>query len=211
MKNILCLCDSNTYGYNSDGRIIFDFDTRWTGVLQKLLGNKYRIIEEGCNSRTTFIDDFALPYKNSADYIIPCLLSHAPLDLVIVMLGTNDLKKRFNLTPKNIKSSMSRLINTIKSIDFDTFGKTPKILLVSPIRIDRDVVNVINSNYDLESAKKSEELPNFYKELAENTGCYFFDAGSVAKPAKKDCVHMDANSHKLLAEAISKEVKKIFM
>ena len=106
---------------------------------------------------------------------------------------------------------MELLINTIKSVDYDTFGKTPKILLVSPIKIDRDIENVKYANYDLESAEKSELLADLYKEVATKTGCYFFDAGTVAKASKVDCLHMDQESHEKLAKSLKIEIEKIFI
>ena len=209
MKNILCFGDSNTYGYNPENKTRYDFDIRWTGRLQKLLGNEYRIIEEGCNSRTTFTDDFILPYKNARDYIVPCLLSHSPLDLVIVCLGTNDLKFRFNLTPLNVRKSMKALINIIRTTDYTTFGKVPEVLLMAPIRIDDEVENKKYANYNKESAKKSHELAIEYEALAKEINCHFFDAGTVAKPSKIDYVHMMPESHEKLADALYKVVKDI--
>lgn len=210
MINILCYGDSNTYGYNPINKTRYDINTRWTGILQTLLGSNFHIIEEGCNSRTTFVDDFVLPYKNGGEYIVPCLKSHAPLDLVIVCLGTNDLKFRLNMTPLNVKKSMKSLLNVIKNFDFETFGSTPKILLMNPIRIDQDIEKKQFANYDITSAQKSEELVQQYKELAKEFNCYYFDAGSVAKPSKIDYVHMMPDGHKAIAEALSKIILDIF-
>ena len=210
MKNILCFGDSNTYGYNPENKTRYDWNTRWTGRLQQLLGNDYRIIEEDCNSRTTFADDFVLPYNNARDYIVPCLISHTPLDLIIICLGTNDLKFRFNLTPLNVRKSMKALINIVRTTDYGTFGKAPKVLLMSPIRIDDEVENKKYANYNKESAKKSHELAVEYEDLAKEIDCYFFDAGSVAKASKKDYVHLTPEGHKAIADALFAKVKEIF-
>ena len=99
MKHILCYGDSNTHGYIPGGGR-YDDDTRYTGILAKLLGSDYRIIEEGLNSRTSSFDDPFEPYKNGMDCLIPCLDSHKPLDLTILMLGSNDMKSRQSM-PNN--------------------------------------------------------------------------------------------------------------
>lgn len=98
MKNILCYGDSNTWGYDAETKNRFPPDVRWTGILKRTLGEGYHVIEEGLNGRTTVWDDPIEGYKNGREYLIPCLESHRPLDLVIIMLGTNNLKKRFSLT-----------------------------------------------------------------------------------------------------------------
>ncbi len=110
MKKILCYGDSNTWGHIpvTGGR--YGDDVRWTGVLQAALGEGYRVIEEGLNGRTTVHDDpIEGVYKNGKHYLIPCLESHRPLDLVIMMLGTNDLKMRFSLPPSDIARGVEAL------------------------------------------------------------------------------------------------------
>ena len=95
MKTILCYGDSNTYGYNpvTGGR--WSEDIRWTGRLQQLLGDEYKVIEEGCNGRTTMYKAPGEGWKSGLEYLKPCLNSHKPVDAVVMMLGTNDLKMDF--------------------------------------------------------------------------------------------------------------------
>ena len=97
MRRILCFGDSNTWGYDPATGERFDEQTRWTGVLQAALGGDYTVIEEGLNGRTTVWDDPIEGHKNGHEYLVPCLETHRPLDLVVLMLGTNDLKRRFSL------------------------------------------------------------------------------------------------------------------
>ena len=104
MKHILCYGDSNTHGYIPGGGR-YDDDTRYTGILAKLLGSDYRIIEEGLNSRTSSFDDPFEPYKNGMDCLVPCLDSHKPLDLTILMLGSNDMKIYFSPSVEKIAGS----------------------------------------------------------------------------------------------------------
>ena len=101
MKHILCYGDSNTHGYIPGGGR-YDDDTRYTGILAKLLGSDYRIIEEGLNSRTSSFDDPFEPYKNGMDCLVPCLDSHKPLELTILMLGSNDMKVYFSPSAEKI-------------------------------------------------------------------------------------------------------------
>ena len=101
MKRILCFGDSNTWGFAPKDGYRFDENTRWTGLVQKALP-QYKIIEEGLNGRTALWDDPIEGYKNGKEYLIPCLASQSPLDLVILMLGTNDCKTRFALTASDV-------------------------------------------------------------------------------------------------------------
>ena len=110
MKTILCYGDSNTYGLKSDLVSRYPRNVRWTGILQEKLGSEYYVIEEGLGGRTTVWDDPVEDYKNGKKYLLPCLDSHKPLDLVIIMLGTNDLKSRFSVTPFDIGASMENLV-----------------------------------------------------------------------------------------------------
>ena len=109
MKSILCYGDSNTYGLMPDSPDRYPRDVRWTGILQKKLGEDYYVIEEGLSGRTTLWDDPIEEHKNGKKYLLPCLDSHKPVDLVILMLGTNDLKTRFSLTPFDIGASVEIL------------------------------------------------------------------------------------------------------
>ena len=102
MKTVLCFGDSNTWGYSPVDGTRYPLDIRWTGVLQKSLGVDYRIIEEGLNGRTTFINEDERPLRSGSDVLQIILESHRPLDFVIIMLGTNDLKVEFNLSVEEI-------------------------------------------------------------------------------------------------------------
>ncbi|MCW5845462.1 MAG: hypothetical protein KIT77_29690, partial [Caldilinea sp.] len=102
MKRILCFGDSNTWGYDPVSQDRYARNARWPGVLRQQIGAGYEVIEEGLNGRTTVWNDPIEGYKNGRDYLIPCLETHRPLDLVIILLGTNDLKKRFSLSAYDI-------------------------------------------------------------------------------------------------------------
>ena len=96
MAVILCYGDSNTWGYDPVGNARFGPDDRWTGVLRTTLGSAHSVIEEGLNGRTTNVDDQIEEHRNGRTYLMPCVQSHAPFDVITIMLGTNDLKERFH-------------------------------------------------------------------------------------------------------------------
>src|SRR5210317_1873174 len=113
MQTILCYGDSNTWGYNPSSQQRFSPEERWTGVLQKELGMGYRIIEEGLNGRTTVWDDPIEGFKNGMSYLIPCIESHKPINLITIMLGTNDLKIHFSVSAHDIAESVGVLIEHV--------------------------------------------------------------------------------------------------
>ena len=129
MKNILCYGDSNTFGFIPVSGKRYSIDERWTGILQKLLGNEYRIIEEGLNGRTTVFEDPSKAGRNGKAYLEVCLESHKPIDLIIISLGTNDLKTKFSASENVIAQNMRRLILTVKNYDYGIGYNKPEILI----------------------------------------------------------------------------------
>ncbi|MDR3243418.1 MAG: SGNH/GDSL hydrolase family protein [Elusimicrobiota bacterium] len=209
-KNILCFGDSNTYGFIPASGIRFNYDERWTGILQNCLGQDYYIIEEGCNARTVLTADPINPYKNSRDYIYPCLVSHCPLDLVIICLGANDLKTRFGISAKFISLCMKELVRIIRTFDYEyPIETTPQILIAAPIRISEKVIEIEESSFDLISAQKSVRLATYYEALAKEINCHFFDMGKYAKASDEDGIHLTKEGHKAVAQGLLPLVKDI--
>lgn len=207
MKNILCFGDSNTYGMDKE-TVRFSRDVRWTGKLQTLLDDEYYVIEEGLNGRTTVFDDPMMPGRNGMRALPGVLQTHIPLDLVILMLGTNDCKRHFAASGSVIAKAAGKLCKAIQQFDYDIL-KAPQILLVSPIEIGDEVVNRPFTEFDSESVIKAREFPAHYRQIANDYGCMFFDAATVAKPRKEDHIHLNAEGHASLAEALAKEIKKM--
>jgi lysophospholipase L1-like esterase len=212
-KTILCYGDSNTFGQRSDdvtkGR--WPADIRWTGRLQQLLGDDYYIIEEGLSSRTTDIDYTQKPGRNGRMYLTPCLQSHHPLDLVILMLGTNDLKDVFNRSAKDVAQAVLRLVLDIQKFA-EEYNYPTKVLVISPIYIDDTATHfarLYNTNYSHSSVLKSHELAGYLEETANVNNCAFFNAASVAVPGE-DGIHLSHDSHEVLAQALSKCLAKLF-
>ena len=206
MKSILCYGDSNTYGVNPFTGARWPKEVRWPGILQKNLVREFDIIEEGLGGRTTVWDDPLADGRNGKKALPMLLDSHKPLDLIIMMLGTNDLKERFQALPEDIACGVGRLTGIIRSHFSVGPRSQPEILLVSPIHLGSDVEHSIYSGFRNSAVKKSKLLAPLIQKQAELYGCLFFDASSVAKPNRADMIHMDEKNHAALAAAIQKFV-----
>lgn len=205
MKTILCYGDSNTWGDLPGGSGRHAWEVRWPGLLQKAFGSGVRIIEEGLGGRTTCFDDPISPNRNGLAYLSVALESHSPVDLLIVMLGTNDVKVRFNLTPYTIGQGAAEMLILAKKFD----PAIANILLVSPPH----VVPTDHAENTLAfegGAEKSRELATHYNYFASQLECHFFDASTVAKSSEIDGIHLDERNHEMLARGMVNEVKKIF-
>ena len=213
MKHILCYGDSNTHGYNPYSKGRYDINERWTGVLQELLGSEYRIIEEGLNSRTTVLDDPIDDYRNGKTFLTPCIKTHYPLDLIIIMLGSNDMKSRYNMTATEISKGVCKLVEIAQSVTSSKSpDKTPsKILLVSPIHIGEKMLDKdFGEEFGCErSYNISRKLAEKYEKVADSLGVYFMDASQYAEPCELDGLHMTKEEHKKLALAFCNKIKEI--
>lgn len=213
-KTILCYGDSNTWGQTPDKTgHRRPAHIRWTGILQARLGDNYYVIEEGLSSRTTDLDYANKPGRNGQTYLEPCLDSHAPINTVVLMLGTNDLKVEFNRSAKEIAHAAQGLVELIQSKTAKYNGTPAEVLLVSPILIDGNAPQYkewYSNNYDAVSIEKSKELASELELVAQATSCQFADAAQVAR-AGEDGIHFDEASHlvlgKLLADKIMAEIQ----
>jgi len=132
VKTIVCYGDSNTWGFNPVTQDRFSITERWTGVLAQELGAGYRVVEEGLNGRTTIWDDPIEEWRNGKTYFLPCLWSHKPIDLVTIMLGTNDLKERFSVSAYDIAASAGVLVDIALRSGAGPNGNAPQVLLMAP-------------------------------------------------------------------------------
>lgn len=214
-KTVLLFGDSQTWGCIPDsvdlktmvfGR--YDQDTRWGGVLQARLGAEYRVIEEALNGRTTVFDDPLLPGRNGQTYLYPCLLSHYPLDLVVIMLGTNDLKPHLGLGAAAIAKGVRNLIKDVKGAGCGINGTCPEILLMAPPPIVEGLGKLASSFMGAQGI--SEELGQNYALIAELEDCHFLRAGNVVAVSKADGLHLDAAACRALGEAVAAKVREIF-
>ncbi len=212
-KVILCFGDSNTWGYDVENGGRFDENTRYPRVLEKLLnGNKkekYRVVEEGLCGRTFAFDDPVESGRSGIAYLKPCLESHYPIDLLIIMLGTNDTNQRFCATANNIARAAGRFIDKAKQT-LSTNSPNCKILLVAPRRIGKDYKSGLYANsMGIGCHEKSVELIDELKLMAETKDCYFFNADDFVKTIKIDSTHLTKESHKILAEKLSEKIVEI--
>lgn len=204
---ILCYGDSNTWGYISGSdHLRYGENQRWTRLLSQKLGDQFEIIEEGLNSRTLISDDLrpGKEGKNGYEYLIPCLDTHDPIDLVIIMLGTNELKKSFNKTIEEIGDIFEKyFVKTILNRKSQFADKYPKVLVIAP-----PITKDIGSGKYEGAYEKSLRFNEIYKEIADRNECYFVDNTSLEPGI--DGVHLTKESHELLAEKIYNVVKLIF-
>ena len=211
MKTILCYGDSNTWGYIPGSAARYARHQRWTGVLQCSLGGDFVVIEEGLNSRTTVLDDPTKPFKNGKDYLIPCLDSHAPLDLVILMLGTNDLKHRFGLSAFDIGANVATLLGLVKQSTSSSAGGAPQVLLMAPPPVGK-LTTVGPTNFPeifRGAEEKSRMLGQIYRKFAQEAGAAFLDTSEVIVSSDVDGIHFDIEEHRKLGESVAAVVKTL--
>ena len=181
-KHILCFGDSNTWGYDAATGGRFDDDTRSTMQLSKPLGEKHYMIEEGLSGWTTGFEDPLNEGLSGLSALAPILQSHAPLDLLDLMLGTNDCKQRFAATPVNIKDALARLVK--KARQLDVWRSVPHILIVAPIIMDGRLYSSPNADGMGEGCvEKSRQLPSLFRDAARDLDCAFLDCNPYLSPA----------------------------
>ena len=216
MKNILCFGDSNTHGYaaaaDDAGKVPrFDRFTRWTGVAQRALGDDWYVIEEGLNGRTTSLPDNGhLESERCGTFALPIALeSHAPLDAVVIMLGTNDAKRRYRLEAADIARGARTLVRQVKRFPWTASEPCPRILLVAPIELSPDVALNYMGDFDAHSVEVSKRFAACYEEVARVEGIDFLNAAAVARPADVDFIHLDEKGHKALGLAIAAKLQEM--
>lgn len=207
MKTILCYGDSLTWGYDVDGPGRHAPDDRWPSVLQQALGDRVRVIAEGLNGRTTAFDDhLAGADRNGARILPTILMSHAPIDLVVIMLGSNDMKPFICGHAIGAKQGMRRLIDIVRNHDYPLDEAAPDILVVAPPPLcetgDPDFAAGFKGGVE-----QSRMLASFYSDLADDEGCGFFDAGSVARTTPLDGVHLDAQNTRAIGKGLEPIVR----
>jgi lysophospholipase L1-like esterase len=218
MKSILCYGDSNTWGFvpgSYDIRERFDRNTRWTGRLQQLLDPaQFYVIEEGLNSRTTNLDySYKPPGFRGTEFFLPILYTHAPLDLVIIMLGINDLKKEFNhRTSQQVTQGIKELIEIARSTDYGSDMKSPPPILIVSIPIPVET-NLKDAKDMFEGAKeRAEHLAHDLKVLVDqyDKNVYFVDAAPHVQLSPVDGIHFDKKAHEQFALLMNETIRKIF-
>jgi lysophospholipase L1-like esterase len=210
VKSVLCYGDSNTWGYATearpDGR--YGFEERWPGVLQRGLGAGWHVIEEGLGGRTTVNDDpVEGAERNGRTYLLPCLLTHRPIDVFVVMLGTVDLKARFNKTAWEIAAGVGALVGMTKSTAVGPNGSSPEIVVICPPPTRADLKDF--SDLFVGAPEKSLQLARHYEAMAKTQGVHFLDAGALVKSSVVDGFHLDPSEHTVLGRAVVAAISRI--
>lgn len=218
MKTILCYGDSNTWGFvpgTFASRERYDRKTRWTGRLQQLLGDEeFYVVEEGLNSRTTNVNPNDKPpgYRGT-EFLFPILHTHSPIDLVIVMLGINDLKQQFNnRTSEQITQGIKEIIEIIRSTTFGSNLKDPPEILIvaTPLPVETQCNDVLEmfGNTKGRVTSLSKDLQTLVNQYDNNV--YFIDASTHVKLSPIDGIHFDDKEHEKFALLMNKTIRNIF-
>lgn len=202
---ILCYGDSNTFGYIPGRGGRYDRHTRWPGRLQELLGSEYQVMEEGLCGRTTAFEDVTEPGRNGLDRIRDAVERSLPLDVLVIMLGSNDCKAQFGASAQEIAGGLEQVAAQARGGEASGF----RVLLVAPAAMtDRVMHSGFGSEFDQRSIKVSKELAEAYEALARKCGCDFLDGSKVTQVSEIDGLHLDAEGHGRLAEAVVKYLQK---
>ena len=204
MKTILCYGDSNTWGYDAVSGGRFPYAVRWTTRLAEFLGADYRVIDEGLCGRTTVFDDPLSYGLNGLWMIEPIINSHNPIDLVMIMLGSNDCKGYFGATAQNIAEGMRRLVLQVQ------FLGIKNVLIVTPINIDPQIYNTDTAAVmGRECSEKSFLLDQYYKALADELHVAHLNANDFVKANTIDFMHFDEASQERFANGAAQKIKTI--
>ncbi len=208
-RTILCFGDSNTHGTKPmptlDGAGRFGHDSRWPSVMWRALGQDYEVISEGHPGRTTVHDDpMEGEYRNGVRVLPALLESHKPLDMVILMLGTNDLKNCFHVSPADIAFCLDRMVRLIRAFGCGPADQPPKVLVIAPPPI---LETGCLSEMFAGGGAKSHGLAAAIRAMTDRTGAGFFDAGRVIQVSPVDGIHYEAEAQVALGLALAEAVR----
>jgi lysophospholipase L1-like esterase len=216
MKTILCFGDSNTWGFDPTSITTafparHPIDVRWTGVLARELGPDFRIIEEGQNGRTTVHHDPFNVARRGLDYLPACLESHKPIDLVVMMLGSNDLKAVFNVPPSEVASGAGVLARMIVTSQAGPDNRAPQLLLLCPPPVGNLSHLPLLADKIQNGSARSRMLPTHFEALAKAFGCGYLNTQDIVTPSHHDGIHLDASEHQKLGLAIAAKVRSLVL
>ena len=210
-KHVVCFGDSNTFGFCptpaecADGGRRFNEEERWPQLLQAALGSEVLVIEEGLCGRTTVLPDPTQPGADGISYLLPCLSSHAPVDLLILMLGSNDTKEYFGVEAQDIAGGLEQLIRL--ALGADCWGQRgPQILLIAPPPAENGVEQgLFAAIMGRGCAEKSRKLVPLCRQLAQRLGISFLSAEGCSL-SQVDYMHLSRRGHAQLAERLAEAV-----
>ncbi len=204
-KRILCFGDSNTWGYRPDGKGRFDIPSTWPGVLASNLAGKATIEIDGLCGRTTCIPDHVEgEHLNGAAYLLPCLVAQSPLDMVILKLGCNDQKSRFNMSGIDIAQSIARLVKIILNSGVNQ-GKAPKVLVIQPAPIKlRSFAETFKG-----APERAEGMTEAFAREMAALGVDLINEGDFVESSEVDGIHLELDSHATMGVVVAKKVNEI--
>ena len=207
MKQILVYSDSLTWGIVPDTRKRLAFDERWPGVMENLLnekGARVRVIENCLNGRRTSCDDPFKPGRNGLNGIEQVIEMHSPLELVVLMLGTNDFQSMHNNNAWHAAQGIRSLIAHIRQSPVEPGMPVPRILLLCPPEMQKPKGSIAPKFEGGEN--KCVGLAAEYALVAKDLGCDFLDAGQITPPSTVDGIHLDKDQHITLGTAVAEKV-----
>ena len=205
---VVCYGDSNTYGFDPDPYADrYPESVRWTCVLQEQLGNGWQIIEEGKNGRATGyrMDSVFMVNEEGPEDLVSRLEAHQPVDMLILMLGTNDCLPSYGLSAEEVAAGMEALILAVKAWAGQNGTVCPTILLVAPPVMDDSILQTsAGSQETAEYIRKVRELGDLYRQLAEKHACLFADARDGIELSSLDHLHLTEKGHAQLAALLKR-------
>jgi lysophospholipase L1-like esterase len=206
VKTILCYGDSNTWGFDPTGvGARFPRDVRWPNRLAAALGTGFEVIAEGLNGRTATLDSPVVDGRNGLTYLLPCLHSHMPIDLVVIYLGTNDLGDRYSLPAPDVAGAVGRLVRVVRTSESGPDGGAPQVLVICPPPFARLDPEGSFAN----SSEKSRKVGRHFAEMTALMGCELLDLDGVASYSDLDGIHLEADGHAAVAEAVEPIVRRL--
>ena len=217
--NILCFGDSNTWGCVGRWQeselppYRYDAEHRWSDVMAKELGEAYHVVTDALCGRTTiYTHRDEGPTYSAEPYILPCMRSHSPLDLMIIMLGSNDIYNYPDLNAENLGDGITKLIDMAQSSQWGRDFKAPRILIMAPIEVKKPDpkgrLQVYEKFRREEGVALSKLFASTYKRIAQEKGCGYLNAAEFAVPCDADGLHMDPESQIRLGKAVAAWVKE---
>ncbi|GHU06501.1 hydrolase [Betaproteobacteria bacterium] len=216
MKHVLCYGDSNTWGWDADTCDLktgiarrMPYEARWPGVAQKLLGAEYRLMENAMNGRTLMNEDPYSPRRLGIVSLEEAVEANAPLDLIVLALGVNELKHMFNLSAGMIARGLEKLVITAQQSYYAY--PAPRVLVISPAPVRPDIEKrLFGFNFGPLAYGKSLEFSQLYGNVAERHGCGYLDAASLDLTLNDiDGLHYNREDHAKLGKAIAEKIKGI--
>jgi lysophospholipase L1-like esterase len=204
---VLCYGDSNTWGWIPAEGGRFPREVRWPGVLAAELGAGWQVVEEGLGGRTTVFDDPLEPGRNGRKYLLPCLLSHDPVDLVVIGLGTNDLKFRYSASGADIARGVAVLAELALESRVGPGGESPKVMLLG-----LPALGPLDDRPDelAGAAEKAVAMRPYLREWAALLGVELLELHELVGYSQRDGFHLEADSHRTIGEAVARRVQSVF-